>query len=198
MLGLCNNDGMLEFFMYVEVEGWLVLSVGIECIVEGWFFIYVLGFVWCVECLGDGLCCVSLQQDLYYGVGIIEYKCLQCGYGIMFECGQYVDFEVFEFVYQVILCVMVLLGLIVLDVVMLWFVGKFELLQFYEVIDCEYEGDSFECVWVSFDEVMKGQCIGICVSGEFVLVLDDGCIVFFVVNVVLGMEWFYLVWVSDW
>lgn len=58
-------------------------------------------------------------------------------------------------------------------------------------------GDIFECEWVSFDVIEKGQRIGICVSGEVVLVFSEGCIVFLNVKLQFGMEWFYLVWFSD-
>lgn len=197
MLGPRNNDGALEPFMHAEAEGRLALSVGTERIVEGWLSTYALGLARRAERSGDGSRRASLQQDPHYGVGTTEYKRSQRGYGITLECGQHADPEAPEFAYQAILRVMALLGLIAPEAATPRPAGKPELLQLYEVIDREHEGDRFERAWASFDEVTKGQRIGTRASGEPVLAPDDGRIVFPAANAAPGTEWFYLARASD-
>lgn len=123
MIGLCNNQGDLEFFLQEVIELVLVVWFGVGCIVEGWLLIYVLGLQCCQQCEYDGLCCVVLIFDLYYGVGMMEYMCLIGGWVIMLECGQYFDLNGFEVVCLVILCMLVFFGMFDEGVVKLyWFV----------------------------------------------------------------------------
>ncbi|WP_077037295.1 succinylglutamate desuccinylase/aspartoacylase family protein, partial [Pelomonas sp. KK5] len=200
MLGPRNNDGPLEPFMHAEAEGRLALSVGTERIVEGWLSTYALGLerrAARAENAAIDARAASLQQDPHYGVGTTEYKRSQRGYGITLECGQHADPNAPEFAYQAILRVMALLGLIAPEAATPRPATQPELLQLYEVIDREHEGDSFERAWASFDSVEKGQRIGTRASGEAVLAPADGRIVFPAVNAKPGTEWFYLARPSD-
>ena len=72
-----------------------------------------------------------------------------------------------------------------------------ELLQLYDVIDREAEGDQFEQSWASFDAIEQGQRIGTRASGAAVLAPSEGRIVFPNTKSVPGTEWFYLARPSD-
>ncbi|MDN3920521.1 succinylglutamate desuccinylase/aspartoacylase domain-containing protein [Roseateles violae] len=197
MLGPRNNDGDLEPFAYELAEGRLAACVGTERIVEGWLSTYALGLQRRAARAGDGSRQAMLQQDPHYGVGTTEYKRSQGGYGITLECGQHLDPDGPEFAYKAILRTMVLLGMLEPGVVEPRPATKPELLQLYEVIDREHEGDSFVRAWASFDPVSKGQQIGTRANGEPVLAPDDGRIVFPASNAQPGTEWFYLARASN-
>ncbi|MDN3544473.1 MAG: succinylglutamate desuccinylase/aspartoacylase family protein [Roseateles asaccharophilus] len=192
MLGPRNNRGELEPFAHEQAEGLLAACVGTERIVEGWLSTYALGLQRRAERAGDGSRRATLQQDPHYGVGTTEYMRSRGGYGITLECGQHADPEAPEFAYKAILRVLVLLGMVDAEVVAPRPASAPELLQLYEVVDREHEGDRFERAWASFDPVIKGQRIGTRHDGTPVLAPADGRIVFPAVNAQPGSEWFYL------
>ena len=192
MLGPRNNSGHLEPFAHAEAEGRLALAVGTERIVEGWLSTYELGLKRRAARAGDGSRADALQQDPNYGVGTTEYMRSQGGYGITLECGQHEDPMGPEVAYLAILRALVQLEMVDAGVVAPRPTRAPELLQLYEVVDREHEGDRFERVWTSFDPVTKGQCIGTRADGTPVLAVDDGRIVFPAANAKPGSEWFYL------
>ncbi|HEX2010111.1 MAG TPA: succinylglutamate desuccinylase/aspartoacylase family protein [Roseateles sp.] len=192
MLGPRNNRGELEPFAHELAEAQLAACVGTERIVEGWLSTYALRLQRRAAKAGDGSRRATLQQDPHYGVGTTEYMRSQGGYGITLECGQHEDPDAPEFAYKAILRTLVLLGMVEPSVVEPRPAAKPELLQLYEVIDREHEGDSFVRPWASFDPVTKGQPIGTRHDGTPVLAPDDGRIVFPAVNAQPGSEWFYL------
>jgi len=195
MLGPRDNRGELEPFAHERAEGLLAACVGTERIVEGWLSTYALGLqrraAKAAE-TGLGSRRAALQQDPHYGVGTTEYMRSQGGYGITLECGQHQDPNAPEFAYKAILRTLVLLGMVDAGVVEPRPEAKPELLQLYEVIDREHEGDQFVQAWASFDPVVKGQPIGTRHDGTPVLAPDDGRIVFPAANAQPGSEWFYL------
>jgi predicted deacylase len=192
MLGPRDNDGELEPFSHARAEGRLAACVGTERIVEGWLSTYALGLQRRASKASDGSRRAALQQDPHYGVGTTEYMRSQGGYGITLECGQHADPDAPEFAYKAILRTLVLLGMVEPGVVEPRPAAKPELLQLYEVIDREDEGDQFIRAWASFDPVSKGQQIGTRANGAPVLAPDDGRIVFPAANAQPGTEWFYL------
>jgi uncharacterized protein len=197
MLGPRNNGGELEPFTHEEAEGRLAACVGTGRIVEGWLSTYALGLQRRAAKTGDGSRRASLQQDPHYGVGTTEYMRSQGGYGITLECGQHDDPAAPEFAYQAILRTLVLLGMLDPDVVEPRPAAKPELLQLYEVIDREHEGDTFVQAWSSFDTVRQGQPIGTRVDGTPVLAPDSGRIIFPAAHAQPGSEWFYLARASE-
>lgn len=195
MLGPRNNRGVLEPFQHEQAEARLAACVGTERIVEGWLSTYALGLERraakaATTGLGDRR--AALQQDPHYGVGTTEYMRSRGGYGITLECGQHEDPDAPEFAYKAILRTLVLLGMVDADVVEPRPATPPELLQLYEVIDREHEGDRFVRAWASFDPVVKGQPIGTRADGTPVLAPDDGRIVFPNSSAQPGNEWFYL------
>lgn len=197
MLGPRDNDGELEPFAHEIAEGRLAACVGTERIVEGWLSTYALGLARRAAKASDGSRKAALQQDPHYGVGTTEYMRSQGGYCITLECGQHLDPNAPKFAYKAILRTMVLLGMLDASVVEPRPATKPELLQLYEVIDRDSEGDQFVQPWASFDPVIKGQRIGTRATGEPVLAPDDGRIVFPAANAQPGTEWFYLARASN-
>lgn len=197
MLGPRNNSGELEPFAHELAEARLAACVGTGRIVEGWLSTYALGLQRRAARTGDGTRRATLQQDPHYGIGTTEYMRSQGGYGITLECGQHEDPAAPEFAYRAILRTLVLLGMVEPGVVAPRPAEPPELLQLYEVIDREHEGDRFERAWVSFDAVRKGQLIGRRHDGTPVLAPDDGRIVFPAANAQPGSEWFYLARASE-
>jgi len=191
MMGPRNNTGPLEPFNHELAEGRLALCVGTERIVEGWLSTYALGLQRRAERGGSGRTAV-LQQDPHYGVGTTEYMRSQGGYCITLECGQHEDPEAPAVAHRAILRVLTELGMIAAGAVEPRPPGKPELLQLYEVIDREHEGDQFVKAWASFDPVTKGEQIGTRHDGTPVLAPSEGRIVFPAVNAKPGTEWFYL------
>lgn len=197
MLGPRDNAGELEPFAHAEAEARLALAAGTNRIVEGWLSTYALGVERRMARAGDGSRRAALQQDPHYGVGTTEYMRSQGGYGITLECGQHADPDAPEFAYQAILRTLALFGMIDAATATPRPATPPELLQLYEVIDREHEGDRFERAWVSFDAVTQGQRIGTRADGTAVLAPADGRIVFPAVDAAPGTEWFYLARASD-
>lgn len=197
MLGPRDNDDELEPFAHELAEGRLAACVGTERIVEGWLSTYALGLQRRAAKAPDGSRRLALQQDPNYGVGTTEYMRAQGGYGITLECGQHLDPDAPEFAYQAILRTLVLLKMVAASVVAPRPATQPELLQLYEVIDREHEGDQFVRAWASFDPVSRGQQIGIRADGTPVLAPDDGRIVFPNALAQPGSEWFYLARASE-
>jgi predicted deacylase len=191
MMGPRDNTGPLEPFAHEKAEGALALCVGTDRIVEGWLSTYALGLQRRAERSLSGRRAL-LQQDPHYGVGTTEYMRSQGGYCITLECGQHEDPEGPAFAYRAILRVLVLLGMLEPGVVEPRPATRPEVLQLYEVIDREHEGDHFDQTWTTFDPVLKGQRIGTRHDGTPVLAPDDGRIVFPAANASPGSEWFYL------
>ena len=191
MMGPRDNTGPLEPFSHEQAEGRLALCVGTERIVEGWLSTYALGLQRRAT-RGGSTREAALQQDPHYGVGTTEYMRSQGGYCITLECGQHADPEAPGFAYRAILRVLVQLGMLDANAVEPRPAAQPELLQLYEVIDREHEGDRFERAWASFDAIEKGQRIGTRHDGTPVLAPDGGRIVFPAVNAKPGTEWFYL------
>ncbi len=191
MMGPRDNTGPLEPFTHEKAEGQLALCVGTDRIVEGWLSTYALGLQRRAT-RGGSTRQAALQQDAHYGVGTTEYMRSQGGYCITLECGQHADPEAPAVAYRAILRVLVQLGMLDASVVEPRPAEPPEILQLYEVIDREHEGDQFERQWASFDAVEKGQRIGTRHDGTPVLAPDGGRIVFPAVNAAPGSEWFYL------
>jgi len=195
MMGPRNNSGPLEPFTHEQAEGQLALCVGTDRIVEGWLSTYALGLQRRAErdaTIGGGGRTSALQQDPHYGVGTTEYMRSQGGYCITLECGQHADPHAPEVAHKAILRVLTQLGMIAPGAVEPRSDNKPELLQLYEVIDRESEGDQFVKTWASFDPVSKGDPIGARADGTPVLAPNDGRIVFPAANAKPGSEWFYL------
>jgi len=192
MLGPRDNGDELEPFAHELAEGRLAACVGTERIVEGWLSTYALGLERRARKAADGTRRTALQQDPHYGVGTTEYMRSQGGYGITLECGQHLDPQGPEFAHKAILRTLVLLGMLAPGCVEPRPAAPPELLQLYEVIDREHEGDRFEQAWASFDPVEKGQRLGTRFDGTPVLAPDAGRIVFPASNAQPGSEWFYL------
>lgn len=197
MLGPRDNGGALEPFAHAEAEARLALAAGTTRIVEGWLSTYALGIERRMARVSDGSRRAALQQDPHYGVGTTEYMRSQGGYGITLECGQHADPDAPEFAYQAILRTLALLGMVDAAAASPRPAAPPELLQLYEVVDREDEGDRFEQAWTSFDAVTQGQRIGTRANGAPVLAPADGRIVFPAVDAAPGTEWFYLARPSD-
>lgn len=198
MLGPRNNTGPLEPFSHEFAEAAMAAALGPTRIVEGWLSTYALGLQRRAARPSDGSRQHTLDQDPHYGVGTTEYMRSQGGYGVTLECGQHDDPNAPEVAWLAITRTLALLGMVDAAEVDLHDSPQApELLQLYEVIDRDHEGDRFERPWVSFDPVLKGQLIGTRADGTAVLAPDDGRLVFPNTQALPGQEWFYLARASD-
>jgi len=193
MLGPRDNTGPLEPFRHELAEAAMAAALGPARIVEGWLSTYALGLQRRAQQPKDGSRRQSLDQDPHYGVGTTEYMRSQGGYGVTLECGQHDDPNAPEVAWQAITRTLALLGMIdAAEVTLHQPTQTPELLQLYEVVDREHEGDQFAKAWVSFDAIAKGQLIGTRHDGTPVLAPDAGRIVFPNTRAQPGQEWFYL------
>lgn len=198
MLGPRNNSGTLEPFAHEAAEAALAAALGPTRIVEGWLSTYALGLQRRAAVPGDGSRRQRLDQDPHYGVGTTEYMRSQGGYGVTLECGQHADPNAPEVAWLAITRALALLGMVDAAELDLHRPTQApELLQLYEVVDREHEGDRFAQAWVSFDAIAKGQLIGTRADGTPVLAPDAGRIVFPNTGALPGQEWFYLARPSD-
>ncbi|TDP74659.1 succinylglutamate desuccinylase/aspartoacylase domain-containing protein [Roseateles toxinivorans] len=201
MLGPRNNSGPLEPFAHEAAEAAMAAALGPTRIVEGWLSTYALGLQRRAERPhhgSSGSRRQSLDQDPHYGVGTTEYMRSQGGYGVTLECGQHDDPNAPEVAWLAITRTLALLGMVdAAEVDLHQPTQAPELLQLYEVVDREHEGDQFAKEWVSFDPIAKGQLIGTRNDGTPVLAPDAGRIVFPNTRAQPGQEWFYLARASE-
>ena len=198
MIGPRNNMGELEPFSQEATESALAARLGVGRIVEGWLSTYALGLQRRQQREHDGSRRATLISDPHYGVGTTEYMRSTGGWAITLECGQHLDPNGPEVARLAILRSLVFLGMLDESAVAPHQPAQApELLQLYDVIDREAEGDQFEQSWASFDAIAKGQKIGTRASGEAVLAPSEGRIVFPNTKSQPGTEWFYLARPSD-
>ena len=198
MIGPRDNSGELEPFSQEATESGLAAVLGVGRIVEGWLSTYALGLQRRQQREHDGSRRAALISDPHYGVGTTEYMRSTGGWAITLECGQHLDANGPEVGRLAILRALVFLGMLPETAVEPHEPTQApELLQLYDVIDREAEGDQFEQSWASFDAIEQGQRIGTRASGAAVLAPSEGRIVFPNTKSVPGTEWFYLARPSD-
>jgi len=198
MIGPRNNTGELEPFSQQATESAVAAALGVGRIVEGWLSTYALGLQRRQQREHDGSRRAALISDPHYGVGTTEYMRSTGGWAITLECGQHNDPEGPRAARLAVLRALVHLGMLDESVVEPHRPTQPpELLQLYDVIDRESEGDRFERGWASFDPIEAGQRIGTRASGEPVLAPSGGRIVFPNNRSQPGTEWFYLARGSD-
>ncbi|PTT88801.1 succinylglutamate desuccinylase [Pelomonas sp. HMWF004] len=193
MIGPRNNAGELEPFSQEATESALAAALGVGRIVEGWLSTYALGLQRRQQREHDGSRRATLISDPHYGVGTTEYMRSTGGWAITLECGQHLDPAGPTVARLAILRTLVHLGMLDASAVEAHRPAQPpEVLQLYDVIDREAEGDQFEQAWASFDPIAQGQRIGTRASGEPVLAPSEGRIVFPNTKSAPGTEWFYL------
>lgn len=191
LFGPANNDGALEPFSHQELERNVALRLGVDRFVDGWLNTYARGVQARLEyAKQNGLATDGLNTDPKYGMGTTE--CMRSGGGcaVTLECGQHDDPRGPVVAYQAIENTLTHLGLIQGGEVAA--VDSYEHLTLTEVIDKRDFEDQFSQNWLSFDDVKKGQLIGIRKNGEEVKAPFDSKIVFPNPGSQAGQEWFYL------
>jgi predicted deacylase len=191
LFGPQNNETKLQAFTQAKPERDLALRLGVDRFVDGWLDTYVKGVANRVELLkSSGTCCDNLNTDPRYGMGTTECMRANGGYAVTLECGQHDDPDAPVVAYSAILSTLAHLGLI--HAAALPAARVYEHLSLLEVVDKSHFDDSFVKPWSSFDSVIKGEVIGVRVTGEEVVAAFDGFIVFPNTASQAGQEWFYL------
>lgn len=191
LFGPKNNGGSLESFRHEEAERGLALRLGVSRFVDGWLDTYAKGVANRVAYLKtSGQSGEGLNTDPRYGMGTTECMRSSGGYAVTLECGQHEDPAGPGVAYAAIENTLVHLGL--LEGQAPAPVQAYQHLSLVEVTDKVHFDDQFVRAWSSFDEVRKGELIGIRQNGEEVRASRDGFIVFPNTLSQAGQEWFYL------
>mgnify|MGYP000055866224 CR=1 FL=1 len=188
MVGPRNNDGPLEPFKHAEKERALVRRLGVKRFVDGWLRTYGDGVV---RRMGKGDA-AQLQTVLRYGVGTTEYMRTTGGYALTLECGQHNDPQAPDVAYRAIMNTLAFLELIDAPQPEPVPLDEMETLSMVAVHDKLDAGDTFSRVWSSFDDVAKGEQIGVRADGTPVTADFDGKILFPDVNAGANQEWYYM------
>ncbi|MBJ2158926.1 succinylglutamate desuccinylase/aspartoacylase family protein [Variovorax sp. IB41] len=188
MIGPRDNAGTLEPFARSYEEGQLALHIGTPIVVEGWLDIYAAGLA--QRAGGAGGAPVD-EAALDFGRGTNEYIRSCGGYGVTLECGQHQDPEAPEVAWRAIRRTLALLGMAPLPAGLPAASAQPRLLRLASVTDRLHEEDSFVRDWATFDEVRRGEPIGMRHDGTLLSAPDDGFIVFPNALALPGAEWFY-------
>jgi hypothetical protein len=186
MIGPRDNTGALEPFVRSYEEGQLALHIGTPVVVEGWLDIYAAGLA---QRAGGT---PADEAALDFGRGTNEYIRSCGGYGVTLECGQHQDPQAPEVAWRAIRRTLALLGMAALpDGLAGGPAQPPRLLRLAGVTDRLHEEDSFVRDWATFDEVQRGEPIGMRHDGTLLSAPDDGFIVFPNAVALPGAEWFY-------
>jgi len=191
MIGPRDNTGTLEPFARSHEEGQLALHIGTPIVVEGWLDIYAAGLA---QRAGGA---PADEAALDFGRGTNEYIRSCGGYGVTLECGQHLDPEAPEVAWRAIRRTLALLGMAPLPAGLPAASAQPQLLRLASVTDRLHEEDSFVRDWATFDEVQRGEPIGMRHDGTLVSAPDDGFIVFPNALALPGTEWFYFAHPSE-
>ncbi len=186
MIGPRDNTGTLEPFARSFEEGQLALHIGTPIVVEGWLDIYAAGLA---QRAGGT---PADEAALDFGRGTNEYIRSRGGYGVTLECGQHLDPQAPEVAWRAIRRTLALLGMAALPQGLS--AGPAQpprLLRLAGVTDRLHEDDSFVRDWATFDEVARGEPIGMRHDGTLLSAPEDGFIVFPNALAQPGAEWFY-------
>ncbi|SFP85639.1 Predicted deacylase [Variovorax sp. 770b2] len=185
MIGPRDNTGTLEPFARSYEEGQLALHIGTPIVVEGWLDIYAAGLA---QRAGGA---PAEEAALDFGRGTNEYIRSCGGYGVTLECGQHQDPEAPEVAWRAIRRTLALLGMAPLPAGLPAASAEPRLLRLASVTDRLHEEDSFVRDWATFDEVQRGEPIGMRHDGTLLSAPEDGFIVFPNALALPGAEWFY-------
>jgi hypothetical protein len=192
MIGPRDNSGRLEPFARAYEEGQLALHIGTPIVVEGWLDIYAAGLA---QRAGGA---PADEAALDFGRGTNEYIRSCGGYGVTLECGQHQDPEAPEVAWRAIRRTLALLGMAALPQGLSGAPAQPpNLLRLASVTDRLHEEDSFVRDWATFDEVQRGEPIGMRHDGTLVSAPDNGFIVFPHALALPGAEWFYFAHPSE-
>jgi predicted deacylase len=192
MIGPRDNSGRLEPFARAHEEGQLALHIGTPIVVEGWLDIYAAGLA---QRAGGA---PADEAALDFGRGTNEYIRSCGGYGVTLECGQHQDPQAPEVAWRAIRRTLALLGMAALPQGLSGAPAQPpKLLRLASVTDRLHEEDSFVRDWATFDEVQRGEPIGMRHDGTLVSAPDDGFIVFPNALALPGAEWFYFAHPSE-
>ncbi|MGJ7606161.1 succinylglutamate desuccinylase/aspartoacylase family protein [Variovorax sp. LT1R20] len=191
MIGPRDNTGTLEPFARSHEEGQLALHIGTPIVVEGWLDIYAAGLA---QRAGGA---PADEAALDFGRGTNEYIRSCGGYGVTLECGQHQDPQAPEVAWRAIRRTLALLGMAPLPAGLPAASAQPQLLRLASVTDRLHEEDSFVRDWATFDEVQRGEPIGMRHDGTLVSAPDDGFIVFPNALALPGAEWFYFAHPSE-
>ena len=186
MIGPRDNTGTLEPFARSFEEGQLALHIGTPIVVEGWLDIYAAGLA---QRAGGT---PADEAAIDFGRGTNEYIRSRGGYGVTLECGQHLDPQAPEVAWRAIRRTLALLGMAALPPGLS--AGPAQpprLLRLASVTDRLHEDDSFVRDWATFDEVARGEPIGMRHDGTLLSAPEDGFIVFPNALALPGAEWFY-------
>lgn len=138
------------------------------------------------------------EAELDFGRGTNEYIRSRGGYGVTLECGQHLDPQAPEVAWRAIRRTLALLGMAELPEGLSGGPAQPpKLLRLASVTDRLHEEDSFVRDWATFDEVQRGEPIGMRHDGTLVSAPDDGFIVFPNAMALPGAEWFYFAHPSE-
>lgn len=190
MVGPENNRGEIEAFQFAKQEEALAQALGVRRFVYGWLSTYAKG----VTRRRDQIHVADDNDqhtiDTAFGMGTTEYMRSVGGYALTLECGQHQDPHSKEVAYRAIINALMQLGLI--DRQTEEKPAAMETLRIYEVVDKQHRNDRFVRAWASFDEVQKGELIGVRQDGSQVVAEIDARIIFPDANADVNEEWFYL------
>ena len=192
-----SNRAELEPFQRADDEEAFAAALGPRRVVHGWMPAFALG--------------VSRRANdkVSYGVGTTEYMRSQGGIAVTVECGNHADPHAPEVAYRAIHRALQHLDMIEARDAAAYETlpslvnpavhspDAIEVLELYEVIDRQHEGDRFEKAWRSFDAIAQGEVIAwrAAQNGQpeqAVRAPQAGRVVFPNANAVIGKEWFYL------
>jgi predicted deacylase len=186
MIGPRDNTGTLEPFARSYEEGQLALHIGTPVVVEGWLDIYAAGLA---QRAGGA---PADEAALDFGRGTNEYIRACGGYGVTLECGQHLDPQAPEVAWRAIRRTLALLGMAALPDGLAGAPAQPpRLLRLASVTDRLHQDDSFVRDWATFDEVRRGEPIGMRHDGTLLSASEDGFIVFPNALAQPGAEWFY-------
>lgn len=191
LFGPENNRGTLQPFVHARAERELARCLGVTRFVDGWLETYAKGVENRVAYLkANQLPDAGLNTDPRYGMGTTECMRSSGGYAVTLECGQHEAPTGPSVAYDAIDRTLRHLGLVEGAPVEL--VQQWQRLTLVEVIDKQDDRDEFCRAWSSFDEIRKGELIGIRHGGQEVRAPRDGFIVFPNSTSKAGQEWFYV------
>ncbi|HEX3140579.1 MAG TPA: succinylglutamate desuccinylase, partial [Rhizobacter sp.] len=117
------------------------------------------------------------------------------GYGVTLECGQHNDPAAPEVAHRAIHAALRLLGMVPADKPAP--PPRPQLLRLVSVTDRHHAEDQFVRDWATFDEVARGEAIGVREDGSMLYAERDGFLVFPNSEALPGTEWFYFAQLSD-
>lgn len=195
MVGPENNNHGIEDFQFAKQEEALAQVLGVHRFVDGWLSTYAKGVQRRLHQFDNTAEYKKNEIDTAFGMGTTEYMRSVGGYALTLECGQHQDPNAIEVAYTAIINTLSLLHII--DAPSIPIKTQMETLRIYEVIDKEHDDDHFSQNWASFDEIKKGEVIGVRHDGSPLLAELDTRIIFPDANAKKNEEWFYLAKQSD-